>query len=112
MSDKRIALYTLALQVIVSLFGVFLMIFFIGEGVPNILHGKGDGLISFLHALFLLFAGCVVVWFRKRIGVLLLVIGGAAMSLQSEDLFVTLAYFVPFALPGVLIFIILKSAHK
>lgn len=109
MNDRRKYLYTLILQGIVSLFGIFLMIFFIGEGVPNILHGRGDGLIPFLPALFLIFAGCIVVWFRERIGAILLFVGGAAMSVQSGDSFVTLVYGIPFIIPGLALWFLGKS---
>jgi hypothetical protein len=108
MNDRSKYLYALSLQVIVSLFGIFLMIFFIGEGIPNILHGRGDGLIPFLPALFFIFAGCIVVWFRKKIGAFLLVIGGAAMSVRSGDSFVTLVYGVPFIIPGLALWFLEK----
>ncbi len=93
-------LVALTLKVIVSLFGLFLMIFFIGEGMSDIFHGRGDGLIPYLPALLLLFFGCVMIWFRIRTGALCMAIGGAIMSVQSRDTFVILVYGLPFIILG------------
>ncbi len=108
MNKSHKTFVVLSLRVIVSLFGVILMIFFIGEGMPDILHGRGDGLIPYLPALLLIFLGCVMIWFRIRLGAICMVIGGAAMSVQSRDLFVTLIYGLPFIIPGLTLWFLAK----
>lgn len=108
MYNRGKSLIAITLQVIVSLFGLFLLIFFIGEGLPDIFHGRGYGLFPYLPALLLIFLGCVMIWFRTRIGALFLVTGGAAMSVQSQDLFVILVYGLPFILPGLALWFLRK----
>jgi hypothetical protein len=59
---------------------LFFLSFFIGEGLPDILHGKGGSLLLFLPFTGLSFAGFFVAWFKPYTGGLMLVAGALVMA--------------------------------
>ena len=91
---------------------VFFAAFFVGEGIPDILNGKGDELLQFLPFTVLSAAGFILAWFRPPWGGRLLLAGALLMAgyfLYFQDILMALIYGIPSLLVG-LCFI--ASANK
>jgi len=81
----------------------FFAAFFIGEGIPDIINGKGRELLEFIPFTLLSFAGYILAWYSPLWGGRLL-IGGALLLagyfLFRQDLVMALIYGLPSLLIG------------
>jgi hypothetical protein len=59
---------------------VFFLIFFIGEGIPDIINGKGKELIQFIPFVLPVFIGFFIAWFRPVAGGWILLAGAALLA--------------------------------
>jgi hypothetical protein len=93
---------------------VFFMMFVVGEGIPDIMAGKGKELIPFLPWLLLAVIGCLLSFFRKTSGALLMFVGGVGMVTYlyitggSSELRTMIVYGGPYILSALLLIVIRK----
>jgi hypothetical protein len=90
-------------RVVSILISAFLLLFIIGEGLPEILSGQGADLLPFLPLLGLALAGTALIWFREGFGACLMILGAIAMAVYIRDAGMFLVYSLPYLLAGVLI---------
>lgn len=90
-------------RVVSILISAFLLLFIIGEGLPEILSGQADELLPFLPLLGLALAGTALIWFREGIGACLMILGAIAMAIYIRDALMFLVYSLPYLLAGLAI---------
>ena len=87
---------------------LFFLSFMVGEGLPNIIGGRGRELLRFLPFLSIAIIGYGFAWYKELIGGLFL-IGGAFLMMSyhfsHDDLSMALVYGLPFMITGSLFFI-------
>jgi hypothetical protein len=105
-------------HIIGGLASAFFIVFFFGEGIPGLINnGIATELLLFMVLLFIAIAGWVVSLFEARIGGILQIIGGCAMSIYHlangglKDLDMAIVFGMPFILCG-LISLIYHSVNK
>jgi hypothetical protein len=84
---------------------VFILLFVVGEGAPNIINGQGSGLIPFLPWLGLAVAGAVLCWSFERVGAVLMIMGAVSMAVYLMDGRMALVFSLPYLLAGLLLLI-------
>lgn len=94
---------------------LFFLIFILGEGaIQDMLSGKAEELSTFIPWLLVAILGCVVSFFKKTIGGILMVLGGFAMIInfymrtQWQEIGMMVAYGLPYIVAG-FIFILLRK---
>jgi hypothetical protein len=92
-------------RIISILISAFLLYFFIGEAIPNILGGHATELIPFLPWLGMAVIGTVLIWFHERTGAVLMIVGAVAMAIYLKNGRMFMVYSLPYLLSGVLLFI-------
>ena len=105
-------------HIIGGLASAFFIIFFFGEGVPGLINnGVAAEMLLFMVLLFIAIAGWVVSIFTAKIGGILQIIGGSAMSIFHlangglKDINMAIVFGMPFILCG-LISIIYHRVNK
>jgi len=99
---------------IACLASIFFAIFVIGEGIPDIMAGKGNDLLVFLPGLLLAIAGCIVTFFRKIPGGTMMLLGGIIMVVTlyfqggAHDFRMMLIFGFPYIFPGILFIFVRK----
>ena len=81
----------------------FFMLFFIGEGIPDLIEGKGKDLVVFLLFMLPVFVGFILAWRRPVVGGLLLISGAVLVGIYllfNNDIKAALIYSCPFLLLG------------
>jgi hypothetical protein len=81
----------------------FFMLFFIGEGIPDIVEGKGKELLQFLPFMLPVFVGFILAWRKPVAGGWLLIAGAVLVAvylLFSNDIRAAIIYGFPFLLMG------------
>ena len=81
----------------------FFAAFFIGEGVPEILNGKGKELLEFIPFTLLSLTGFIVAWYSPLWGGRLLLAGALLLVgyfIFQQDLIMALIYGLPSGLTG------------
>lgn len=84
---------------------IFILLFFAGKGIPEILKNDANELIPFVPFLAIPFAGYLVSWFKEFAGALLMIAGGIillAFLVVKGDTGVGLIYGIPFIAAGIL----------
>jgi hypothetical protein len=92
-------------RIISILISAFLLLFFIGEGIPNIQNGHAAELIPFLPWLGMAVIGTVLIWFHEKTGAILMIVGAIAMALYLKNGLMFMVYSLPYLLSGILLFI-------
>lgn len=85
------------------IFLILFTLFFYGEGLPDILNGKGEGLLYFLPFALPSLVGYFLAWFRPYAGGLLMVLGGiilASWFLWRNDVSMSIVYALPSLMIG------------
>ncbi|MBI3137867.1 MAG: hypothetical protein HYZ15_04715 [Sphingobacteriales bacterium] len=85
------------------LIAAFFAAFFIGEGLPDILNGKGKDLLEFIPYTLLSLAGYILAWYSPLWGGRLLIAGALLMAgyfFFRQDFVMALIYGLPSALTG------------
>ncbi len=81
----------------------FFAAFFIGEGLPDILNGKGRELLEFIPFTLLSLAGYILAWYSPLWGGRLLLAGALLLAgyfIYQQDVVMALVYAVPSLLTG------------
>lgn len=81
----------------------FFAAFFIGEGIPDIINGKGRELLEFLPFTLLSLAGFILAWYSPLWGGRLLIAGAMLLAgyfLVRQDLVMAMIYGLPSLLIG------------
>lgn len=108
-------MYKVMAQTVGLMVCLFFMFFILGEGIPDIIKGKGEELIQVLPLILLPIVGYFVAWFNEKIGMMML-IGGAILLAIYFIIFnnykASLVYSVPFLVTGVLFWLHLKKQHS
>ena len=91
---------------------LFFLLFIIGEGVPDIVNGRGQGLVSFLPFILVPIAGFILTWFKEWPGVIVLIAGAAGLMIYlftkgNEN--AAFVYGLPFLLTAILFLLHLKK---
>jgi hypothetical protein len=82
------------------------IIFLIGEGIPDILKGTHKDLIFLLPFLMMAITGCIISFFKQKLGAVLMVIGGVGMIVitylqgGSAQFGMMVVYGFPYIFPG------------
>lgn len=82
----------------------FFAAFFIGEGLPDIIQGKGKALLAFLPFTLPSLAGYILAWYSPLWGGRLLIAGAVVLAgyfFIREDLLMVLVFGLPAALTGI-----------
>ncbi len=90
-------------RVISLLISAFILLFIIGEGIPEIIRGQADDLLPFLPWLGLAVAGTIIIWFREIAGAVLMIIGAVAMAIYIGEMDMFLVYSLPYLVAAILI---------
>lgn len=83
----------------------FFVAFLAGESMDGLFKNGGVSLLKFLPLLALAIAGCLLAWFKPKIGGAFAILGGMLMldfHLLREDLLTATVYGVPFIIVGAL----------
>ena len=97
-----------------GLASVFLIFFLVGEGIPDILKGKSKELLPYLPFLIMAIGGCVLSFFKRKPGALLMIAGALAIDLilflqgGKSNVRMMLVYAIPYAFPGLLLLLYKK----
>jgi hypothetical protein len=81
----------------------FFLVFYIGEGIPDIIHGKGKELLQFLPFTLITVTGFIVAWFKPFTGGILLMAGSVLMGvyfIYIDDIEMAVIYGLPSLLIG------------
>lgn len=81
----------------------FFAAFFIGEGLPDIIQGKGKALLAFLPFTLPSLAGYILAWYSPLWGGRLLIAGALLLGgyfFIRQDLLMVLVFGLPFTLTG------------
>ena len=100
---KRHIILTWTARISGLLIIAFFMVFFIGEGIPDIIEGKGNELLQFLPFMLPVFIGFILAWRKPVAGGWLLIAGAiivAVYLLFSNDIRAAIIYGLPFLLMG------------
>ena len=87
---------------------IFFLMFFIGEGVPDITKGIAADLVFFLFFITIAIAGYIIAIFKEKLGGVMEIIGGVFMSIFHllngglQDLNMAIIYGAPFILSGLI----------
>ena len=81
---------------------LFFLSFFIGEGLSDIIHGKGKELLWFIPFTIPALAGYILAWFRPSCGGWLMIIGGIILASYFMLKCETIMVFI-YGLPSLLI---------
>lgn len=102
-------------RIVGGFLSLFFLLFFIGEGIPDIKRSPYPELIYFVPLLFLSIAGYGLSWFREKAGAWLMIAGGTAticyFEIYLSDHFATLVYGLPYVALGVLLLLTDRSAQ-
>ena len=115
--EHHIQPFKILAQSIGILVCLFFLLFIIGEGVPDIISGKANGLFIFLPLLLLPVVGYFMTWFQETTGTFLMITGGIALLswfLIMGDVKMALVYGLPFIITGglFLLHIVKRNALK
>ena len=83
---------------------VFFLFFFIGEGLPDIIAGKADGLLYFLPYTLPAFTGFMIALFRPVTGGWVMISGSLLLMsyfLSRNDIAMAMVYGLPALLIGI-----------
>ena len=100
---KRHAILNWTARIMGLLIIGFFMLFFVGEGIPDIVNGKGTELLLFLPFMLPVFIGFILAWRKPVAGGWLLIVGAFIVGvylLFSNDIRASLIYGFPFLLLG------------
>jgi hypothetical protein len=99
---------------IACLASVFFVIALIADGISGIIVGNGIGSIVFLLGMFIGLAGCIISFFRKIPGGIIMFIGGIIMIITLylqegiTDYRMIMMYGFPYLFPGILFIFVRK----
>ena len=77
--EHHIRPYKIAAQTAGLVACIFVLIFFAGNGIPEILKNEEKELIPFIPFLVLPVAGYIVAWYKEVAGTVLLAMGGTVL---------------------------------
>ncbi|MFZ4056685.1 MAG: DUF7670 domain-containing protein [Ferruginibacter sp.] len=107
--------YKILAQSVGMLVCLFFMLFIVGEGIPDIMNGKGAEFYPVLAMLMVPIIGYAISWISEKTGTVLLLAGGAFMLGYygyHEQFKVALIYGLPFLATGILFMIHLSKQNK
>lgn len=93
---------------------ILFVVYLVGEGIPDISHGKAKELIPVLPFLIIAIAGCLVSFFRQKAGGIMMLIGGVAIEVVlyiqhgQANFGMMMVYGLPYILPGILFLLVKK----
>jgi len=93
----------------------FIVLFIIGEGMPDIVKGNGDGLIPFLPLVLLPVAGYIVTWVKEWQGAAIMITGAIILLVYfmvKGDVRMALIYSIPFIVAGILFLLHIKKRRQ
>lgn len=110
--ERSVRMYKTLAQTIGVVACLFFLLFIIGEGVPDIVKGNGEGLLSFLPLVLVPIAGFVLTWFKEWAGAIIITAGGLALLLYfllKGETGTAMIYSIPFLVTGALFLLHLKK---
>lgn len=113
--ERGVRMYKTLAQTVGVVACLIFLLFIIGEGVPDIFKGNGNGLVSFLPFILVPVAGFILTWFKELPGVILLTAGGVALMVYffiKGDTGMAMVYGLPFIITGMLFLLHLKKRSE
>lgn len=113
--ERGVRMYKTLAQTVGVVACLFFLLFIIGEGIPDVVKGNGDGLLVFLPFILVPIAGFVLTWFKEWPGVILLTAGGVALMVYffiKGDTAMAMVYSLPFIVTGLLFMLHLKKRNE
>lgn len=113
--ERGVRMYKTLAQTVGVVACLFFLLFIIGEGIPDVVKGNGDGLLVFLPFILVPIAGFVLTWFKEWPGVILLTAGGVALMVYffiKGDTAMAMVYSLPFIVTGLLFILRLKKRSE
>lgn len=113
--ERGVRMYKTLAQTVGVVACLFFLLFIIGEGIPDVVKGNGDGLLVFLPFILVPIAGFVLTWFKEWPGVILLTAGGVALMVYffiKGDTAMAMVYSLPFIVTGLLFMLHLKKRSE
>lgn len=113
--ERGVRMYKTLAQTVGVVACLFFLLFIIGEGMPDVVKGNGDGLLVFLPFILVPIAGFVLTWFKEWPGVILLTAGGVALMVYffiKGDTAMAMVYSLPFIVTGLLFMLHLKKRSE
>ncbi|MFN8251710.1 MAG: hypothetical protein U0V75_07480 [Ferruginibacter sp.] len=110
--ERSVRMYKTLAQTIGVVSCLFFLLFIIGEGVPDLVKGNGEGLLSFLPLVLIPVAGFVLTWFKEWAGALMITAGAVALLLYfmlRGETAMAMVYSIPFLVTGALFMLHLKK---
>ncbi len=113
--ERGVRMYKTLAQTVGVVACLFFLLFIIGEGIPDVVKGNGDGLLVFLPFILVPIAGFILTWFKEWPGVILLTAGGVALMVYffiKGDTVMAMVYSLPFIVTGLLFMLHLKKRSE
>lgn len=113
--ERGVRMYKTLAQTVGVVACLFFLLFIIGEGIPDVVKGNGDGFLVFLPFILLPIAGFILTWFKEWPGVILLTAGGVALMVYffiKGDMAMAMVYSLPFIVTGLLFMLHLKKRSE
>lgn len=113
--ERGVRMYKTLAQTVGVVACLFFLLFIIGEGIPDVVKGNGDGFLAFLPFILLPIAGFILTWFKEWPGVILLTAGGVALMVYffiKGDTAMAMVYSLPFIVTGLLFMLHLKKRSE
>ncbi len=111
--------YNKSYKILAQSFGLMVCMFFLffiaGEGIPELVKGKGDDFLTILPMMAIPIIGYFVTWFKEKAGALILVGGGVILLIYfliTGEIKMSLVYGLPFILTGILFLIHIKKRKE
>ena len=110
--EHHIRPYKIAAQTAGLIVCIFVLVFFAGKGIPEILKNDANEWIPFLPFVIIPFAGYIVTWVKEYAGALMMIAGGVillAFLIVKGDVATGLIYGIPFIAAGILFLVHIKK---
>ena len=103
--EHHIRPYKIAAQTAGLVVCIFILVFFAGKGIPEVLKMDENEWIPFLPFVIIPFAGYIVTWVKEYAGALMMIAGGIILLtflIVKGDITSGLVYGIPFIAAGIL----------
>ena len=103
--EHHIRPYKIAAQSFGLIACFFVLFFFAGKGIPEVIQGNVNEVVRFIPILILPIAGYIFTWYKELTGSIIIIAGGfilLAFFIINGDISTGIAYGVPFLIAGAL----------
>lgn len=114
-SEYRVKPFKMIAQSFGMLVCGFFVLYMVGEGIPEIINGKGGSLAAFMPLIAIPIAGYAITWFRIQTGAILMIAGSLLLIvyfLLKGEAGMAALFGLPFLAAGALYELYLQKRKK